>query len=494
MRLIPTSLTQRPIDPNNPTQGMTIDALRARQLALQKATPEAPAKIASPWQGAAYMASVFANSQQQKQAAAEEAAGRQKLAQTMAGINYDTGATPEQIAAMAQLDPDTSMKFISDVIQQRRMAAQQAHDEAMTRAGWEHQDEAQKAGFTHSDAAAAVQDERENQRAKAAREAAAASQQAAFEHSDQSQQAGFEHSDVAAATQDQREAERARVAREAAAAAQEANRQAENSEWGRRNTITNAQENTRVEGNRAYENTKPLTDVGRLDADLKAGRINQATYDDAISKMRPETYGKIVTGDEASALGLDPTMQWQQNLKTNKWEKPGGNGINIQTVPSEVGARVALGDDFLTNIDEVRRSADAGEMSGPLDFSSSVLLGRGSGGNAYRMLVQGSESLVRQLTGAGKSATEAQSQAQQFLPTFTDNAATLRSKVDGLERQLRATREGATAGRKFPVAPAAAASQLPEGVTEDDIKETMRANGMTRDQVLKRLGGVNGRP
>jgi len=395
MRLIPTSLTQRTVDPNNPTGGLTIDALRARQLALQKAAPEAPAQIASPWQGAAYMASVFANSQQQKQAAAEEAAGRQKLAQLIGGIDMTTGATPQQLADIGTLDPDMETKLFADAMAQRRADANY-------------------------------------QRARADR---LTDVQSANQFAIDRQQAGWEHDDA-----------------------------------------------------------KPLTDMGRLDADLKAGRITQAAYDEAVSKMQPESYGPIVTGDEAKALGLDPTMQWQQNLKTNKWEKPGGNGINIQTVPSEVGARVALGDDFLANIDEVKRSADAGEMTGPIDYSSAVLMGRGSGGNAYRLLVQGSESLVRQLTGAGKSQTEAESQARQFLPVITDDAKTLRAKVDGLERQLRATREGATAGRRFPGAPAAAAPTLPEGVTEDDIQETMRVNGMTREQVLERLGGANAGP
>ena len=38
-------------------------------------------------------------------------------------------------------------------------------------------------------------------------------------------------------------------------------------------------------------------------------------------------------------------------------------------------------------------------------------------------------------------------------------------------------------------APQRATQALPQGVTEDDITETMRANGMTRAQVLSRLGG-----
>lgn len=154
MRLIPTSLTQRTVDPNNPTGGMTIDALMARQKALQEAAPQAPQQIASPWQGAAYLASVFANSQQQKQAAAEETAGRQKLAELMGGINYDTGATPEQVAQISSLDEGTGMKLFADSLSQRRAERQRqqeltdaAANETRTNAEWtrRHELEAEEA-------------------------------------------------------------------------------------------------------------------------------------------------------------------------------------------------------------------------------------------------------------------------------------------------------------------------------------------------------------
>lgn len=462
MRLIPTSLTQRTVDPNDPTGGMTIDALRARQLALQDATPRAPAQIASPWQGLAFMADRLVNNVQQKQAAAEEAAGRQKLAQIMGGINYDTGATPQQIAALETLDPDLGTRMVADAIRARRELAQQAHQDAMTREGWTEQEKMLG-----------------NRQAFETQQTAAAQA-----HADQSQAAGFEQQNRLQGQSQDFQRQQAADARAAAAASQQA---------GFEHSDRSAQEA------RDYQAGLPQTETAKLDADLKAGRISQAEHDAAIAKGQPDTYGPIVTGDAAKALGLDPAMQWQQNLKTNKWDKPGGTGINIQTVPAEVGARVALGDDFLSNMDEVRRSAAAGEMTGPVDFTSSVLMGRGSGGNAYRMLVQGSEALIRQLTGAGKSQSEAQSQAQQFLPTITDDAQTLTAKVDSLGRQLKATRVGSTAGRNFPAAPttgsATAATALPSGVTEDDIAETMRANGMTREQVLKRLGGAtNGGP
>lgn len=55
--------------------------------------------------------------------------------------------------------------------------------------------------------------------------------------------------------------------------------------------------------------------------------------------------------------------------------------------------------------------------------------------------------------------------------------AAIKEETDALTGQL---------GQSAPSARTASAA-LPEGVTEDDITETMRANGMTRDQVLERL-------
>lgn len=47
---------------------------------------------------------------------------------------------------------------------------------------------------------------------------------------------------------------------------------------------------------------------------------------------------------------------------------------------------------------------------------------------------------------------------------------------------------GLTKGRDTPASPPAKTSRLPEGVSEEDIQETMRANNMTRAQVMERLG------
>lgn len=156
MRLLPTSLTRRTVDPNDPTGGQTIDALRLRQRALQEAKPVTPAQIASPWQGAAFMASSLANNLQERDAVAAEAAGRQRLAELMAGINAETGATPEQVGQISTLDPDMSTRLAADMMAARRAKAAQDASAALTREGWAHTDAVQQAGFQHSDEAAAA--------------------------------------------------------------------------------------------------------------------------------------------------------------------------------------------------------------------------------------------------------------------------------------------------------------------------------------------------
>jgi hypothetical protein len=128
MRLFPSFGTKKTVDPNDPTSGQTLDALMLRQKSLLQQAPEAPKQIASPWQGAALLGNTLVNSLQQSRAMEQEKAGRDLMAKTIAGINYDTGITPEQSATLMRLDPDTGLKFISDAITARREAAKPLTD------------------------------------------------------------------------------------------------------------------------------------------------------------------------------------------------------------------------------------------------------------------------------------------------------------------------------------------------------------------------------
>lgn len=196
----------------------------------------------------------------------------------------------------------------------------------------------------------------------------------------------------------------------------------------------------------------------------RADRIYEVSADGTqMEDVTPATGDQWVplSPEEQAAYGDTPM---QKNVKTGKISGPGG----MPLVSPETGARVALGDEFLRNYDTVYNSALAGDMTGP-EYITSVMMGRGPGGTAYRMLKQGTEALVRQMTGAGMSQGEAVERASQYEPEWHNDAATLASKIEGLKRALTATRSGATAGRSFPEAPNAGGEDLPTPQTQEEF-------------------------
>jgi hypothetical protein len=131
MRLIPSFATKKTIDPNNPTEGQTLDALMAKQKNLLSQAQPVPDKIASPWQGASLLANNFVNSLQQQRVADQETAGREQLARAMMMRDPATGdITPEGQAIMMKLDPEVGYKFIADSIANRRELAKPLSDQA----------------------------------------------------------------------------------------------------------------------------------------------------------------------------------------------------------------------------------------------------------------------------------------------------------------------------------------------------------------------------
>jgi hypothetical protein len=392
MRLIPTSLTQNTVDPNDPTGGMTLDALMQRQKQLVQSRPEVPAQIASPWQGAALMANTFVNSLGQVRAQQQAAAGRDLMAQTIAGIDPAKGATPEQEATLMKLDPDTGMKYIADAMAARRAQIAQEHQDAMTREGWQHQDTSQQAGFQHEDT---------------------------------SQQAGFTHADTAAET-----------ARQAQA------------------TATTAEH--------AYQESQPQTDVGKLEADLKAGRITQDEYSAKIAQMRPDQY-RPLTPDEYKLWNIpvgpdgQPTQPYRMNIKENKPEAVG----NTQLLPAEVGGRIGMSDSFMTTLPGIRADIQKGALTGATNRTL-MAAGQGRPGEISRQIQTGIDALIRGLTGSGMGEAEANKYAKRYQPAMLDTDQTINSKLDGLERELHNVRSTVGYGRTLPPEPGATSQPPPQ--------------------------------
>lgn len=124
------STTSAGVPVSDPTGGMTIDALMARQkmLAEQAGQIAAPRQMISPWQGAAQLGQSFVNNLKEGQTEDRLKAGRAALAQIMGGIDPASGATSEQSGQAYQIDPDLGLKLMEQAIEARRAAAaQQLH-------------------------------------------------------------------------------------------------------------------------------------------------------------------------------------------------------------------------------------------------------------------------------------------------------------------------------------------------------------------------------
>lgn len=119
------STTSAGVPVTDPTGGMTLDALMARQkmLAEQAGQIAQPRQMISPWQGAAQLAQSFFNGRKERATEDQLKAGRAALAQIMSGIDPTTGATSEQTGQAYQIDPDLGLKLMEQAIQSRKEAA-----------------------------------------------------------------------------------------------------------------------------------------------------------------------------------------------------------------------------------------------------------------------------------------------------------------------------------------------------------------------------------
>lgn len=116
-------------------------------------------------------------------------------------------------------------------------------------------------------------------------------------------------------------------------------------------------------------------------------------------------------------------------------------------LPAEMGSRIGLGDEFLQNdLPEIKKDVASGVATGPIDYLTGWA-GRGRSGEIQRRLLTGVDALRRNLTGAGMGMQETEEYVKRYQPSMTDDAETLMSKINGLERDLKAVKEGAIAGK-----------------------------------------------
>lgn len=159
-------------------------------------------------------------------------------------------------------------------------------------------------------------------------------------------------------------------------------------------------------------------------------------------------------------------------------------------LPAEMGARIGLGDAFLKELPRIRQQIQNGDASGLID-GAALMMGMGEPAKIWRDIETGKEALVRNLTGAGMAQSEAENQAARYQISPTDTAATMLQKLDNLERDLRATREGAINARSGGMGEAPARDDG-DAAALQAAREAI-AKGANREAVMKRLrdGGIN---
>jgi hypothetical protein len=268
----------RIVDFSPSSQAANLAALKERRASLDQAMVDnlKPQEMRSPWQGAAQLAQSAMLGLRQGNIARQEAGSRAELARIAAGIDPNTGPTMEQAAQIGAIDTDWGKALMEGALKSRQDAA------------------AREAGYKHD---IAMQEDTQAE----GRDTLAATQ-------------GF----TAGQNQQDRDARiaeaNARVDAEIAAATTENER-----------TVLENQRQERVAAEVAAQEAKtkaaePQTDVGKLRADLDAGRITQAEFD---AKMAKETQLTATKPADAFTPG-QKTVDEKFAPEVLDWDMSGG--------------------------------------------------------------------------------------------------------------------------------------------------------------------------
>lgn len=202
-----------------------------------------------------------------------------------------------------------------------------------------------------------------------------------------------------------------------------------------------------------YFETKPAQNVnGRLVRENPDGTVRTlADYSD--DKKPPSGFERTADGGLKYIKGgpNDPEYLREKGEKNAaptgyRWvdpkdpEKglvaiPGGPG---EKVTPEVSARLGLAKSFLGQLPDIKRDIEAGAATGAWD-ATMALAGVGRPGELRRQIASGAEALLRNLTGAGMSHSEAQKYISRYELQPHDTAEKVISKLNQLERELNAT-------------------------------------------------------
>lgn len=143
---------------------------------------------------------------------------------------------------------------------------------------------------------------------------------------------------------------------------------------------------------------------------------------------------------------LPTGFMWNDPNDQNKGVHPIEGGPATQ-IPTEAAGRIGLADSFLDNFDTIRKNVASGQVTGPIDRARAGNDSSYPGAETYRQIQTGVDSLQRMLTGAGMPQSEAAAYAFRYLPTYTDDANSMVTKLDRLKGELTSVKGRVLQGR-----------------------------------------------
>lgn len=157
---------------------------------------------------------------------------------------------------------------------------------------------------------------------------------------------------------------------------------------------------------------------------------------------------------------LPANFMWIDPADQSKGVKPipGGPG---EQIPGELAARVGMADNFIKNdLPQVRERVMSGDVTGPIDRFRAGNDSSSPQADTYRKIQSGVETLSRLLSGAGMTQVEIDEKARRYMPTYTDSADSMASKLTQLENELQAAKNMAIRGRGPSATPAQGQPQV----------------------------------
>lgn len=213
-----------------------------------------------------------------------------------------------------------------------------------------------------------------------------------------------------------------------------------------------------------YEQSKPIEVGGRLVdpktykviadfSDPSAGMTsdqkefmaaqNNPAFMDYQIKMKEAGRTKV---DVNTGVKLPSGYEWIDPNNQEAGVRPIKGGPATQ-IPGELAARIGMGENFLKNdLPVLRKEVEAGSATGLIDRGL-AWGGIGKPAEVQRKFQSGVEVLSRLLSGAGMTQIEVDEKTRRYMPTVTDTPESLKTKLDQLEAEIKASSAAAMRGR-----------------------------------------------